>query len=66
MKLLKEILEYIDKHGNVLNHTFSDGTKITNIPLKKFLMDWYNQGVREYKEHGTLNNINAIKKLITK
>lgn len=65
MKLHDEIIAYYSNFKNESNHVFKCGTKVVNIPLKKFLLEWYEQGVQEYKNFGTLNNINAIKKLIS-
>ena len=65
MELYNMILQYLERHGNPNSHTFKCGTKVIGIPLKKFLMDWYEQAVQEYLKEGTLNNVNALKKLIS-
>ena len=64
MELYNEILKYLEIHGNPSSHEFKNGTKVVGIPLKNFLLEWYNQAVLEYKEYGTLNNVAALKKLI--
>lgn len=65
MELYNLILQYLELNGNPNSHIFKCGTKVVGIPLKKFLMDWYEQAVREYLKEGTLNNVNALKKLIS-
>ena len=65
MELYNMILQYLERHGNPNSHTFKCGTKVVGIPLKKFLMDWYEQAVQEYLKEGTMNNVNALKKLIS-
>ena len=64
MELYNQILNYLEINRNPSSHTFKCGTKLVETPLKKFLLDWYDQAVQEYLKEGTLNNVNAIKQLI--
>jgi hypothetical protein len=64
MELYNLILQYLERNGNPNSHTFKCGTKVIGIPLKTFLMEWYDQAVQEYLKEGTTKNVNALKQLI--
>lgn len=65
MDLKKQIEQYIEKHKDPMSHVFADGTKLVNQRLSSFLINWYNQSLCEFENHGTTYNADAITKLIS-
>ncbi len=61
MSLKQQIEDYKTKHRNG-THTFKNGD--TCQRLHQFLDEYYKDAVKEYKQHGTSERAETLKKLL--